>query len=295
MLAALLILLGLTAALYLAVLLRAAMAQRIVPNAEAALLGAVTNFFDTLGIGSFAPSTAGVKFRHLLPDKLIPSTLLVGHTGPSIMQGIIFLLLLGADVDPVLLVGCILSLLAGALIGARLVTRAAVWLVQLTVALGLVIAATIFLAINLHLMPGGGTASTLPLPWMLLAFAVNFTLGVLVNFGIGNYAPTLIMFSLMGMDPRYAFPVMAGSAAIAGAGASISHIRIGEIDLKVVTGIILGGIPAVLVAAFVVKSMDVAMLRWLVIVVVYYAAVVMARAAQVGFRAKTAKAPLAAT
>ena len=284
MLAALLILLGLTAALYLAVLLRAAIAQRTVPNPEAALLGAVTNFFDTLGIGSFAPSTAWVKFRHLLPDKLIPSTLLVGHTGPSIMQGIIFLLLLGADVDPVLLVGCILFLLTGALIGARLVTRAAVWLVQLTVALGLVIAATIFLAINLHLMPGGGTASTLPLPLMLVAFAVNFTLGVLVNFGIGNYAPTLIMFSLMGMDPRYAFPVMAGSAAIAGAGASISHIRIGEIDLRVVTGIILGGIPAVLVAAFIVKSMDVAMLRWLVIGVVYYAAAVMARSAWVGFK-----------
>jgi len=284
MLAALLILLGLTAALYLAVLLRAAIAQRTVPNPEAALLGAVTNFFDTLGIGSFAPSTAWVKFRHLLPDKLIPSTLLVGHTGPSIMQGIIFLLLLGADVDPVLLVGCILFLLTGALIGARLVTRAAVWLVQLTVALGLVIAATIFLAINLHLMPGGGTASTLPLPLMLVAFAVNFTLGVLVNFGIGNYAPTLIMFSLMGMDPRYAFPVMAGSAAIAGAGASISHIRIGEIDLRVVTGIILGGIPAVLVAAFIVKSMDVAMLRWLVIGVVYYAAAVMARSAWAGFK-----------
>lgn len=284
MLAALLILLGLTAALYLAVLVRAAIAQRTPPNPEAVLLGAVTNFFDTLGIGSFAPSTAWVKFRHLLPDKLIPSTLLVGHTGPSIMQGIIFLLLLGADVDPVLLVGCILSLLTGALIGARLVTRAAVWLVQSTVALGLVIAATIFLAINLHLMPGGGSASTLPLPLMLLAFAVNFTLGVLVNFGIGNYAPTLIMFSLMGMDPRYAFPVMAGSAAIAGAGASISHIRIGEIDLRVVTGIILGGIPAVLVAAFVVKNMDVAMLRWLVIGVVYYAAAVMARSAWAGFR-----------
>lgn len=225
-----------------------------------------------------------MKFRRLLPDKLIPSTLLVGHTGPSIMQGIIFLLLLGADVDPVLLVGCILSLLSGALIGARLVTQAAVWLVQLTVALGLVIAATIFLAINLNLMPGGGSASTLPMPLMLLAFAVNFTLGVLVNFGIGNYAPTLIMFSLMGMDPRYAFPVMAGSAAIAGAGASISHIRIGEIDLKVVTGIILGGIPAVLVAAFVVKNMDVAMLRWLVIGVVYYAAAVMSRSALAGFR-----------
>ena len=284
MLAALLVLLGLTALLYLAVLLRAAIAQHTVPNAEAALLGAVTNFFDTLGIGSFAPSTAWVKFRRLLPDKLIPSTLLVGHTGPSIMQGIVFLLLIGTDVDPVLLVGCILSLLAGALIGARLVTGAAVWVVQMMVAVGLVIAATIFVMINLRLMPGGGSASTLPLPLMLLAFAVNFTLGVLVNFGIGNYAPTLIMFSLMGMDPRYAFPVMAGSAAIAGAGASISHIRIGEIDLRVVTGIIIGGIPAVLVAAFLVKNMDVAMLRWLVIAVVYYAAVVMVRSAWAGFR-----------
>ena len=78
---------------------------------------------------------------------------------------------------------------------------------------------------------------------------------------------------------------MAGSAAIAGAGASISHIRIGEIDLRVVTGIILGGIPAVLVAAFVVRSMDVAMLRWLVIGVVYYAAAVMARSAWAGWRA----------
>lgn len=284
MLAALLVLLGLTALFYLAALLRAALAERAVPHAEAVLLGAVTNFFDTLGIGSFAPSTAWVKFRHLLPDKLIPSTLLVGHTGPSIMQGIVFLLLLGTDVDPVLLVGCILSLLAGALIGAQLVTQAAVWLVQTTVAAGLIIAATIFVAMNLHLMPGGGSASTLPLPLMIVAFAVNFTLGVLVNFGIGNYAPTLIMFSLMGMDPRYAFPVMAGSAAIAGAGASISHIRIGEIDLKVVTGIILGGVPAVLVAAFVVKNMDVAVLRWLVIGVVYYAAAVMARSAWAGFK-----------
>lgn len=284
MLAALLILLGLGTLLYFAALLRVVIAGRMKPSAEAMLLGAVTNFFDTLGIGSFAPSTAWIKFRHMLPDRLIPSTLLVGHTGPSLMQAIIFFLLLGGEVDPVLLVGCILALLAGALIGAAWVTSAAVWLVQSTVAVGLVIAATIFVLINLHLMPGGGTASTLSLPWMLVAIAANFILGVLVNFGVGNSAPTLIMFSLMGMDPRYAFPVMAGSAGIAGAGASIRHIRIGEIDFKVVTGIILGGIPAVLVAAFVVKSMDVVVLRWLVIGVVYYAAAVMARSALAGFR-----------
>lgn len=287
MLAALLILLGLSALAYFAAVLRAAIAQRAVPTVESVLLGAVTNFFDTLGTGSFAPSTAWVKFRHLLPDRLIPSTLLVGHTGPSIMQAIIFLVLLGGEVDPVLLVGCIIALLAGALTGVHLVTRAQVWLVQSSVAVGLVTAATIFLLMNLHLMPGGGTASTLPLPLLLLAIAANFVLGVLVNFGIGNYAPTLIMFSLMGMDPRYAFPVMACSAGIAGSGASISHIRIGEIDLRFVVGIIVGGIPAVLVAAFLVKSMDVATLRWMVIVVVYYAAIVMVRSAWAGFKQRS--------
>lgn len=284
MLLALLIPLGLAVLLYFGAVLRAAIPQRIVPDPEAVLLGAVTNFFDTLGIGSMAPTAAWMKFRHMVPDRLIPSTMLVGHSGPAITQAIIFMILLGVEVDPVLLVGCIAALLAGALIGAPLVARAQVWLVQAVVALGLVIAATIFVLINLHLMPGGGTAASLPLPWTLVAMAVNFTLGVLVNFGIGNYAPTLIMFSLMGMDPRYAFPVMAGSAGIAGAGASIRHIQLGEIDLRVVTGIILGGIPAVLVAAFVVKSMDVAMLRWLVIGVVYYAAVVMARSAWAGWK-----------
>jgi len=284
MLTALLILLGLGTLGYAAAVLRAAIAQRVTPRPEALLLGAVTNFFDTLGIGSFAPSTAWIKFRKMVPDRLIPSTLLVGHTGPSMVQAFIFFLLLGGKIDPALLVGCIFALLAGALIGAPLVSRAQVWLVQSTVAVGLLIAASIFVLINLHLMPGGGSASTLSLPWMLVAIAANFALGVLVNFGVGNSAPTLIMFSLMGMDPRYAFPVMAGSSAIAGAAASISHIRIGEIDLRVVTGIILGGIPAVLVAAFVVKNMDVAMLRWLVIGVVYYAAAVMARSAWAGFR-----------
>ncbi|GEN99854.1 UPF0721 transmembrane protein [Novosphingobium sediminis] len=284
MLTMLLILLGLGVLAYLAALLRVVIPQRAVPKPEAVLLGGVTNFFDTLGISSFATSTAWVKFRNLLPDRLIPSTLLVGHTGPAIMQAIIFLVLLGGNVDPVLLVGCILGVLAGAVLGASLVSRAAVWLVQAMVALGLVIAATIFLLINLHLMPGAGTASSLPLPLLLGAIAANFGFGVLVNFGIGNFAPTLIMFSLMGMDPRYAFPVMAGSAGIAGAGASIRHIQIGEVDLRVVTGIILGGIPAVLVAAFLVKNMDVVMLRWLVIAVVYYAAVVMARSAWAGFK-----------
>ncbi len=282
MLIAILIPLALAILIYAAVLIRSAMAKRIVPSGEAALLGAVTNFFDTLGIGSFAPTMAWLKFRRLVPDKLIPCTMLVGHTPPSMAQGFIFLILLGVFVDPVLLVGCVIALLMGGLLGAPLVTRTKVWVVQLVVALALFLAAAMYAMSNLDMMPGGGTATSLPVTLMVVAIAANFLFGLLLNYGVGNYAPTLAMFSLMGMDPRLCFPIMAAGAGLAGSAASIRHIKIGEIDLRIAIGITLGGIPLVFVAAFIVKSMSVEMLRWLVFVVVLYAAIVMLRAALSG-------------
>ena len=54
---------------------------------KTAILGAITNFFDTLGIGSFAPTMAWFKLRKLVPDRLIPCTMLVGHTPPTLAAG----------------------------------------------------------------------------------------------------------------------------------------------------------------------------------------------------------------
>ena len=80
MLIALLVPLALASLLFTIVLFRAALSKSARPNAEGLLLGAVTNFFDTLGIGSFAPTMAWFKFRKLVPDRLIPPTMLVGHS-----------------------------------------------------------------------------------------------------------------------------------------------------------------------------------------------------------------------
>ena len=260
-------------------LVRAAFARRVVPSWETVAVGAVANFFDTLGIGSFAPTMAWFKFRRLVPDRMMPSTMLVGYTPPSIVQAIIFIILLGVFIDPVLLVGCVAMLVAGALLGAPLVARSNVRVVQFTVAAALLIAACFYALTNLHLMPGGGTATSLPMPLMIAAILANFLFGVLLNFGVGNYAPTLAMLSLMGMDPRLSFPIMAAGASIAGTAASAQCIRLGTTDVKIACGLALGGIPAVLVAAFIVKGLSVELLRWLVIVVVVYAAMVMLRAA----------------
>jgi uncharacterized membrane protein YfcA len=285
MLIALLIPVILAAIAYAVILIRSAIARDAVPKVEAVVLGAVTNFFDTLGIGSFAPTMAWFKFRRMVPDRLIPCTMLVGHTPPAIAQGIIFLILLGVSVDPFLLAGCMIALLMGALLGAPIAARARVWVVQAVVAVALLIAAGAYAMTNLNLMPGGGTATSLPPVLMTIAIIANFVIGVLLNFGIGSYAPTLVILSLMGMDPRLSFPIMAGGAALAGAGASARYISFGEVDLRVATGIAIGGIPAVLIAAFIVKSMPLTTLRWLVVVVVVYAAIVMIRSAILGRRA----------
>jgi uncharacterized membrane protein YfcA len=284
MLLALLIPIMLAALVYCGLLVRTAISRQSAPRAEAIALGAVTNFFDTLGIGSFAPTMAWFKFRRMVDDRLIPCTMLVGYTPPTMVQAIIFLMILGLLVDPVLLAGCILALVTGAVVGAPIAAKARVWVVQSVVAIALVIAGALYAMTNLDLTPGGGTASGLPPGLMILAITANFIFGALLNFGIGNYAPTLVMLSLMGMDPRLCFPIMAGGGALAAAGASVRHINYGKVDLRIAGGLALGGIPAVFVAAFIVKAMPITLLRWLVVVVVLYAAVVMLREATAGRR-----------
>jgi len=298
MLIALLIPLAMAILVYAFVLARAAIARRARPTGEALLLGAVVNFFDTFGISSFAQTTAWMKFRKMVPDRLIPPTMIAGLTPPAMAESIVFLILLGVRVDPVLLFGAAMATFVGGVIGAPLVVRAHAWIVQMTVAIGLTMAGIAFVLAIAGKLPAGGTASGLPMGLTIIAIAASFVFGLLANFGVGNYAPTLVLLSLMGMDPHYCFPIMASGASLMGAGSSVRFIKVPEIDLRIVVGLTLGGIPAVLVAALIVKQMDVDVLRYVITVVVFYTATVMARAAIKGHRehrAQGATAPLAAS
>lgn len=279
-LAILLSLLALLAVAFSVALFRAAMSRKqAVPRLESVALGAFTNFFDTLGIGSFAPTTAWLKFRKLVDDKLIPGTLNVGHALPTVAQSAIFLVILGVHVDPILLVSCVAAAAAGALVGAPFVVRAPVRLVQAIVGVALLIAAALYALSNLHLMPVGGAATGLAPPLLYVAIAAHFVMGALMTFGIGLYAPSLILLSLFGLDPRLAFPIMASACAFLMPAAGFRFIAAGSIDLRVVIGMALGGIPAVLLAAFIVKELPIEPLRWGVVVVVLYAALLLLRSA----------------
>jgi uncharacterized membrane protein YfcA len=267
----LLVLLALFGVVFAVQFVRTLMAQGgYAPRLEAIVLGAVTNFFDTLGIGSYAPTTAWLRLRRLTPDNRIPAMLTVGHCIPSLIQALIFIQIV--KVDPILLAGCIGSAVLGAFVGVRFVVRAPVRLVQTMVGIALTLAAVAFAMTNLKLMPGGGTALSLPMAELLPVFAAHFVMGALMTFGIGLYAPSLVLLSLLGLNPVAAFPIMMGSCAFLMPVAGVRFLKSQRIDLRVATGIALGGVPAVLVAAFLVKSLPLGTLRWGVVVVVLYAA-----------------------
>jgi uncharacterized membrane protein YfcA len=241
------------------------------PRLIAILLGAVTNFFDTLGIGSFAPTMAWMRLQRLVPDRLIPSTMVAGHSLPVLMQSAIFLAMLGVQVDPPLLVCSIIAMVIGGQIGAPLARHAPIRAVQAMVAVALIIAAGFYIAANLGLTPHAQ-----PLPHsssyqLMVAVALHLLLGILLNFGVGNYAPTLLVFSLIGIDPKLAFPVMSSACAYCIITSGIRVLREDGLDLRMISGIAIGGVPAVLLAALVVKAMPVTVLRWLVVAVVLYA------------------------
>jgi uncharacterized membrane protein YfcA len=240
--------------------------------------GFVANFLDTLGIGSFATTTAIVKLRGRVADECIPGTLNVGHALPTITQALIFIAVV--RVDFVTLLAMIAAAVAGAWCGVGVVARLPQRAIQLGMGIALLAAAALFVATNLDGLPGGGVALGLSGARLAFAVAANFLLGALMMLGIGLYAPCLILVGLLGMDPVAAFPIMMGACAFLMPVGGAVFVRSGRYDLRAALGLALGGIPGVLLAAFVVKSLPVVWLRWLVVVVVLYAATQMLMASR---------------
>lgn len=247
--------------------------------------GFVTNFFDTLGIGSFATTTTIFRARKLVTDDLIPGTLNVGHTLPVIAQAFIYTRIV--DVDGMTLVTMIIASIAGAWLGAGVVSRMNKRSVQLGMGFCLLGAATLMLLSALGRMPGGGDALALTGAKLVFAFVGNFILGSLMTLGIGLYAPCMVLVSLLGMNPTAAFPIMMGSCAFLMPMAAARFIKERKFDARAALGLAIGGVPAVLIAAFLVKSLPLNAVRWLVVVVVVYTAIGLIRA---GFAEKQSPA-----
>jgi uncharacterized membrane protein YfcA len=247
------------------------------PSAYELAVGAITDFFDTLGIGSFATTASLFKLRHAVPDRLIPGTLNVGHALPTLAQALIYVAIV--RVERITLVSMIGAAMVGAWLGAGVVAHGSKRAVQIGMGLALLGAVLLMLAQQTELLPRGSDALGLHGGRLAAGVGGNFVLGALMTLGIGLYAPCMILVSLLGMNPTAAFPIMMGSCALLMPVAGARFVARKAYAPSAALGLALGGLPAVLVAAWIVRSLPLQAIRWLVIVVVAYASGSMLRSA----------------
>lgn len=246
-----------------------------------AIIGAVANFFDTLGIGSFATTQAGFKFTKSCEDELVPGTLNVGHCIPIGVEFICFLTF--GNVGNLTLVTMIAASIIGAVLGAAIVTKLPVKQIRYALSGALIILAIVLFLKNIGWGPFSGTIGDPDAVQELIGYKLvigiigNFVLGALMTIGVGLYAPCMALVGILGLNISAAFPIMMGSCAFLMPAAGIKFIKEGKYDRKAALMMASFGIIGVLIANFLVKSLDLYHLTFVVIVIMFYTAYVFFR------------------
>lgn len=231
------------------------------------VISLIANFFDTLGIGSFAIATSAWKFTKSISDDLIPGTLNVVFAVPVVTEATIFIQRI--DMDPLTLVLMIVSSAIGATIGAKIMSKLDIMKIRLVLGIALIIVAIITICKINAIGPFGiiGSARGLTGGMLVVGVVVNFFLGALMTAGIGLYAPCMALVLLLGMSADIAFPVMMGSCAYLMPSAGITFVKEGKYDRVAAIPMLILGVIGVLIAGFIVTSLPLTLLTYLVCVV----------------------------
>nr|VFK30449.1 MAG: Uncharacterized membrane protein YfcA [Candidatus Kentron sp. MB]VFK34419.1 MAG: Uncharacterized membrane protein YfcA [Candidatus Kentron sp. MB]VFK76704.1 MAG: Uncharacterized membrane protein YfcA [Candidatus Kentron sp. MB] len=275
-----------TAGLYITwLLVRHVRAKResghpITPRPIVLGISSAATFLDTLGIGSFAPTTSAFRQWRLVPDEHMPGTLNVGYVIPTLLVAAIYIQ--SISVDATTLIAMLVASVIGAWFGAGIVSHWPRRRIRIGMGIALLVAGLIMLLSQpqIALLPSGGEATGLHGLKLVVGVIGNFVLGALMTLGIGLYAPCMILVYFLGLSPAAAFPIMMGSCALLMPVASVRFLKAGSFSSGAVVGMALTGIPAVLVAALLVKSLPLVGLKWLVIVIVTYTAIALLRSAR---------------
>ncbi len=233
-------------------------------------LGVVTDFFDTLGIGSFATTTAAMVLGRVIKHDDIPGTLNVGQAIPTVSEAIIYIILLGGLINLPTIISMVVAGGVGAWFGAGFVSHLPRRTIQRAISIALLVTAgfmamSMMASLSLNAGTTGFTGAALA-----IAIVASLVIGSLTSLGIGNYAPTMAVTYMLGMNAKAVFPIMASSAAVILPAAAIRFYRSGRFDRRIAFGLTVGGIPGVLVAAFLVKSLPLGVLKWVVVGVLLY-------------------------
>ena len=231
------------------------------------LIGALANFFDTLGIGSYATSTTAFKFTKSCPDDLIPGTLNCAYCIPVVVEAVVFM---GkVEVDSVTLVTMIVAAVLGAVIGTKIVSKWNINTIRYALGIAMIALAFVMFCKNAGFGPFGaiGTATALTGVKLVIGIVGNFFLGAFMIIGLGLYNPCMALVFALGMSPTVVFPIMMGSCAFLMPAAGIEFVKEGKYNRGSALVLTLSGIVGVLVACYIITSLPLKVLTYIVCVV----------------------------
>ncbi|KRL66301.1 sulfite exporter TauE/SafE family protein [Companilactobacillus versmoldensis] len=244
---------------------------------KAAGIGFITNFLDALGIGSYAPTTMLLKLtKYMKSDKYIPGTLTVSCSIPVIVEAFLFTNTI--KVEGTTLISLVVAAALGSFIGSKVMSKFNEKIVRIVMGVALVLTAILMLLSQLGILSAlgaGNTAIGLHGLNLVIAIVGNFILGSLMTAGVGLYAPCMAMVYMLGMSPDVAFPIMMTSCAVLMPVAAYEFIKAGNYNRHASLGITIGGVIGVAIAVLFVKSLDLNVLTWLIIVVVTFTGIQM--------------------
>lgn len=238
-------------------------------------IGLITDFLDTLGIGSFAPTTMLLEFtKQLDNDRQLPGTLNVAHSIPVIIEAFIFITVV--KVSPITLFSLVAAAIVGSFVGSKTVSKLPEKKVQFFMGLALIVTAILMglkQAGMLDLLGSGNEATALTGLKLIIGVIGNFLLGALMTIGVGLYAPCMALVYMLGLSPLVAFPIMMASCAGLMPVASGNFIKSGDYARIVSLAITIGGVIGVIIAVKFVTSLDLNMLTWVIIAVIIYSGI----------------------
>lgn len=227
------------------------------------LISFFSNFFDTLGIGSFAIATTAWKLTKSNSDDLIPGTLNVAFAIPTVTEAAIYIQKIEIDIPTLVLM--IAAAVIGAAIGARIISRFSITKIRILMGAALLLVAVVTLCKINAVGPFGLIGTARRLDGRQLAFGVigNLFLGALMPAGVGLYAPCMALILFLGLSADAAFPIMMGSCAFLMPSAGITFIKEGTYHRAAAVPMALAGTCGVLAAGIVVFSLPVTLLTYL--------------------------------
>lgn len=230
----------------------------------------VIYFLSTFGISDFAISTALYPKAKWVSMKKLPGTLNTQCVIPVFVMSLAYISTITVGVKTLLV--AIICQVIGAYLGPRFVVKLPEHIIRIFVIIGLLVATGLILAGKFGWIPSNGTATEL-YGWKLWTTGLlMFIYGALNNIGIGSYALTMATVYAMGMNPVAAFPIMMGGCTFSVSVGSMQFIKLNDYSRKI-TMFSVFGIIGVLIAVYLVKSLNTSVIQWIVIVVLLYSAI----------------------